>query len=156
MHHSALKNESPNLAIRLTSEIEISDVLQNTKKLKAKALWDTGAMMSAITPEAARSLSLVSYDRKRVKGINNEITLAGIARVCIKLPNMDEIKSDVLICSLVKDIDLLIGMDIIQLGDFSISNGAGKTLFSFTIPLLKEKTDLYDKAYAVNKINNEI
>jgi len=151
MRHSALKNESPNLAIRLTSETEISDMSQNPKKIKAKALWDTGAMMSAITPEAARSLSLVSYDRKRVKGINNEITLAGIARVYIKLPNMDEIKSDVLICSLVKDIDFLIGMDIIQLGDFSISNGAGKTLFTFAMPPFEDKTDLYEKAIAIGK-----
>ena len=151
MRYSALKNESPNLAIRLTSETEISEMSKNPKRIKAKALWDTGAMMSAITPEAAQSLNLVSYDRKKVKGINNEITLAGIARVFIKLPNMNEIKSDVLICSLVKDIDFLIGMDIIQLGDFSISNGAGKTLFTFAMPPFEDKTDLYEKAIAINK-----
>lgn len=153
MRHSAFKNEYPNLAIRLTSETEIIDMSQVSKKIKVKALWDTGAMMSAITPEAAKSLNLVSYDRKKVKGINNEVSLAGIARVRIKLPNITEIKCDVLICNLVKDIDLLIGMDIIQLGDFSISNGAGKTLFTFAMPPLEDKADLYEKANAVNKIN---
>jgi len=153
MRHSALKDEHQSLAIRLTSETEISDISQNPKKIKAKALWDTGAMMTAITPETAKSLNLVSYDRKKVKGIKNEITLAGIARVSIKLPNIPEIKCDVLICSLVKDIDLLIGMDIIQLGDFSISNGAGKTLFTFAMPPFEEKIDLYEKAKTTNKIN---
>ena len=131
MRHSALKNEYQNLANRLTSDIEISDISQKSKNIKIKALWDTGAMMTAITPEAAKSLNLVSYDRRKVKGIKDEITLAGIARVYIKLPNIPEIKCDVLICSLVKDIDLLIGMDIIKLGDFSISNGREKTLFTF-------------------------
>ena len=107
--------------------------------------------MIAIAPEAAKILNLVSYDRKKVKGINDEIALAGIARVCIKLPNMPEIKCDVLICSLVKDIDLLIGMDIIQLGDFSISNGGGKTLFTFAMPPFIDKPDLFEKAATVNK-----
>jgi len=60
-------------------------------------------------------------------------------------------KCDVLICSLVKDIDLLIGIDIIQLGDFSISNGGGKTLFTFVIPPFSDKTNLFKKAAEVNK-----
>jgi len=152
MRHFALKDEYRNLVIRLTSETEISDVSQRPKKIKAKALWDTGAMMSAITPETAKNLNLVSYDRIKVKGIKDEITLAGIARVIIKLPDMPEIKSDVLICSLVKDIDFLIGMDIIQLGDFSISNSGGKTLFTFAMPPFSDKTDLFEKATIVNKL----
>jgi len=106
--------------------------------------------MTAITPEASKYLNLVSYDRKKVKGIKDEITFAGIARVCIKLPNIPEIKCDVLICSLVKNIDLLIGMDIIKLGDFSISNGGEKTLFTFAIPPFIDKTNLYEKAIEIN------
>jgi hypothetical protein len=54
------------------------------------------------------------------------------------------------VLNLVKDIDMLIGMDIIQLGDFSISNGAGKTLFTFAMPPFENKTDLYEKALAEN------
>jgi len=44
-------------------------------------------------------------------------------------------------------------MDIILLGDFSISNGGGRTLFSFAIPPFENKTDHYEKALAVNKRN---
>jgi hypothetical protein len=44
-------------------------------------------------------------------------------------------------------------MDIIQLGDFSISNGGGETLFSFAIPPFKNKTDYFEKALSINKRN---
>jgi hypothetical protein len=47
---------------------------------------------------------------------------------------------------LVRDVDLLIGMDIIQLGDFSISNGAGKTLFTFAMPSFEDKIDPYGRS----------
>jgi hypothetical protein len=60
---------------------------------------------------------------------------------------------NVMICDLKQDIDLLIGMDIILLGDFSISNGGGNTLFSFAIPSFENRTDHYEKALAVNKRN---
>ena len=47
-------------------------------------------------------------------------------------------------------IDLLIGMDIIQLGDFHISNTGGHTLFSFVVPPLPEQFDLTKKADVLN------
>jgi hypothetical protein len=88
---------------------------------------------------------LVPFNRVKVNGINN-ISMADMVKVSIKLPNLVEVKnSNVTVCNLVKDIDLLIGMDIIQLGDFSISNGAGKTLFTFAMPPFEDKTDLYEK-----------
>ncbi|MCL2233531.1 MAG: hypothetical protein FWB99_10705 [Treponema sp.] len=70
------------------------------------------------------------------------------------LPNMVMVQEiNVMVCNLVKDIDLLIGMDIILLGDFAISNGGGKTLFSFAIPPFDDKTDFYEKTLAANKRN---
>jgi hypothetical protein len=49
---------------------------------------------------------------------------------------------------------MLIGMDIIQLGDLSISNGAGKTLFTFAMPPFDDKIDLYEKAITINRRNS--
>jgi hypothetical protein len=37
-------------------------------------------------------------------------------------------------------------MDIIGLGDFSISNGENSTLFSFAVPPFTNKIDLVEKA----------
>jgi len=36
---------------------------------------------------------------------------------------------------------VLIGMDIISLGDFALSNGNHQTLFSFAVPPFKDKID---------------
>ena len=146
IQHFAFKSEYPNLSLRLVTEVEIYDVSQSPQKMKARALWDTGAMLSAITPEIAQGLGLVPFNRVKVNGINNT-SMADMVKVSIKLPNLVEVKNyNVTVCNLVKDVDLLIGMDIIQLGDFSISNGAGKTLFTFAMPPFEDKIDLYKRS----------
>jgi hypothetical protein len=48
------------------------------------------------------------------------------------LPN--QLLSDRVTVSEIQGVDMLIGMDIIQLGDFSISNFEKKTVFTFAIP----------------------
>jgi hypothetical protein len=147
--HFAFKSEYPYLSLRLITEAEICDALQSPQKIKVSALWDTGAMLSAITPEVAQVLKLVPFNRVKVNGINNT-SMADLVKVSIKLPNLVEVKNfNVTVCNLVKDVDLLIGMDIIQLGDFSISNGKGKTLFTFAMPPFEDKIDLYEKATTV-------
>ena len=128
------------------TEAELYEVTQSMKIIKVRALWDTGAMLSAITPEVAQSLNLIPFNRVKVNGINN-ISMADMVKVSIKLPNLVVVNNtNVSVCNLVKDVDLLIGMDIIKLGDFSICNGGGKTLFSFAMPPFRDKTDLYEKA----------
>jgi len=154
-HHFSFKNEYPYLSSRLTNEAYIFKTSSDVGKsgFKATALWDTGAMRSAITPAVAKSLGLIPFDRVRVNGINNT-SIADVVYISIGLPNLVMVKEvDVMVCNLVRDIDLLIGMDIILLGDFSISNGGGKTLFSFVIPPFENKTDYCEKAIAVNKRN---
>lgn len=108
-------------------------------------------MLSAITPEAAKSLNLVPFNRIKVNGINNT-SYAEVVKVTIGLPNTVMVnETNVTVCNLVKDVDLLIGMDIILLGDFAISNAEGKTLFTFVIPPFENKTDLYEKALTANR-----
>ena len=148
--HYAFKNEYPCLSLRLMSEIEIFDLSQSPRNIKTSALWDTGAMLSAITPEIADKLNLIPFNRVKVNGINNS-SLADVVKVSLKLPNHVILNNfNVAVCNLVKDVNFLIGMDIIQLGDFSISNGAGKTLFTFAMPSFEDKTDLYQKTIVVN------
>jgi len=137
------------------TEAEVSNATQYQNIVKVRALWDTGAMLSAVTPEIAEKLNLVSTNRIKVNGIGN-YSIADVVMVSIRLPNLVELKNArILVLNLVKDVDMLIGMDIIRLGDFSISNGAGKTLFTFAMPPFESKTDLYEKALEVNKRNTE-
>jgi hypothetical protein len=45
-------------------------------------------------------------------------------------------------------------MDIIQLGDFHISNADGKTRFSFVIPSLPQTYSLAEEADRLNSISS--
>jgi hypothetical protein len=48
------------------------------------------------------------------------------------------------------DFDMIIGMDIITMGDFAICNTDGKTSFSFAMPSFPDRINLADKAEAAN------
>ena len=153
INHLAFKKEYSALSLRLTTEAEIFDIKANStrKGNTVTALWDTGATISAITPAVAQNLSLVPINRVRVNGVNN-ISLADVVKISIVLTNQIVIQEiNVVVCNLITGVDMLIGMDIIQRGDFSISNGNGKTLFSFAIPPFDDKTDHYEKAIMMNK-----
>jgi hypothetical protein len=152
IHHFAFKKEYPDLSLRLTTEAEIYNIATGTsmKGNIVTALWDTGAMVSAITPTIAQSMNLIPINRVKVNGVNNA-SLADVVKISIGLPNQFILKEvNVAVCNLVTGVDMLIGMDIIRYSDFSISNGNGKTLFSFTMPPFENKTDHYEKALAVN------
>ncbi len=99
------------------------------------AAWDTGSTLCCISPEFAKQLSLQPIskdDLHTAHGIiqskmyeinillNNQFTYTVHA---MENPN---IHGD--------NVDLLIGMDIIREGDFSLSTYKDKTCFSFRIP----------------------
>lgn len=57
----------------------------------------------------------------------------------LTLPNKVTIENlSVTSSDLGDDVDLLIGMDVIKLGDFSITNTNNSTTFSFRIPSIEE------------------
>ena len=68
------------------TEIEVYDLTQSPQKTKVSALWDTGAMLSAMTPEVANKLNLVPFNRVKVNGINNS-SIANVVKVSLNLPN---------------------------------------------------------------------
>ncbi|WP_461256329.1 retropepsin-like aspartic protease [Treponema sp. R80B11-R83G3] len=153
--HFAFKQDNQSLCFRLLTEAHIFNISTDSAKkgIKITALWDTGATGSAITPNLAQKMNLIPINRVKVTGVNNT-SIVDVAKVSIGLPNrvmVDEV--NVMICNLNQGFDLIIGMDIILLGDFSISNGGGKTLFSFAIPPFEKKTDHYEKAIALNNRN---
>jgi hypothetical protein len=153
--HFAFKQEYPTLSFRLITDVQIFDITTGPLKngIKVKALWDTGATGSVITPEVSKRLQLVPINRVKVTGVNNT-SMADVVKISIGLPNRVMVQEvNAMVCDLNQNIDMLIGMDIILNGDFSISNAGGKTLFTFAIPPFENKTDLYEKTFAVNKRN---
>jgi len=121
------------------------------KSIVVNAIWDTGATDSVITPETARKLNLYPIDEARIIGVNSE-GIAPISLVHIAPPNNVLIPSRrVTIAKIGGEVDMLIGMDIISLGDFLISNTGGKTSFSFVMPSFPDKPDWIEQAGKMNQ-----
>ena len=101
---------------------------------KWHALWDTGATTSTISSSLAKQLQLPELGDVVMHGAGGEYPskeyLAGLI-----LPNSVPVP----FISLTgfegtSDFDMLIGMDIISMGDFLISSDNNKMYFSFQLP----------------------
>lgn len=152
--HQAFTVEYSNVVNALVTDIELFSSFDPSKKVMIKAIWDTGATHSVITENVFKALSLSAIDQAVVNGVNSR-KVVPITMVHIGLPNKILVKSHrVTVCD-ISGGDMLIGMDIIAKGDFSVCTGDGKTLFSFAIPPFENKIDLVDKADKINKRNKK-
>jgi hypothetical protein len=133
-------------AIHTSAGIIPSSVLIESGELDAdddsrvqwvNALWDSGATNSCISKNLAERLELGALGVVKMATasqiVETPVYLAHLvlpnhfALTDIKLLEFSEVSSG---C------DIIIGMDIINRGDFSITNLGGKTLFSFRMPSL--------------------
>lgn len=97
-----------------------------------KAIWDTGAYGSVISPKVAQELGLVPVGVKPIQTANG--TYEAYAYVVdMMLPNKLVIRGVEVSESDLKVCDALIGMDIISLGDMKVTNKP-TTKFIFRIP----------------------
>lgn len=104
-----------------------------------EAIWDTGATHSVITQAVVDACGLLQTGVKRSHTANGDCDSPSYL-VSIKLPSNLIIRSLNVACLKISGTDVLIGMDIISMGDFAISQFAGKTTFSFRCPS-QEKID---------------
>lgn len=119
---------------------------QEVKLAEYLAIWDTGATHSAITKKVVEDIGLIPTGMRETrhangKSLNNtylvNITLphgvmVGQVRVTeVQLIPDDSVSDD-------KQPQLLIGMDIIGMGDFAVTNTRGKTTMSFRTPSARE------------------
>lgn len=109
---------------------------KNFNKVKDNyvALWDTGSTMTVISAELADKLNLEPVGEMLAETAGGKY-VAKKYIVSLSLPNRLNIEN-VMISSgkLGPGIDILIGMDIITLGDFAVTNYNNKTVFSFRFP----------------------
>ena len=127
---------------RIITPVYLYPVQPNgTKAVTTDALWDTGASMSAITPEIKDRLKLIPIDRRVITGVHNTLEV-DVVLVTLELPN-NVIKKNIeaVVCNIGSSIGMILGMDIILLGDFAISNGNEQTLVSFAVPPFHDKID---------------
>ena len=104
----------------------------NRTPVVVKAIWDTGAYGSVISPRVADELGLMPGGVKPIQTANG--TYEAYAYVLdVMLPNKLVIRGVEVSESDLKVCDALIGMDIISMGDMKITNKP-TTKFIFRIP----------------------
>lgn len=152
--HHAFKVEYPVRVRELRTKVHVATPLSlgNQNYIEFLALWDTGANNTVITPAVVQALNLIPSGVSEVHGVNSH-ELKNTYIVDLILPNRVRIENvNVIECN-INGCDILIGMDIIQLGDFAIANANNKTLFSWCIPEHKNPIDLHAKSLSVNPKN---
>ena len=140
--HATLTYTYVELVDAILTPIEIFyDVYDEATSYLTNALWDTGAMISVISPEIVSKLNLDIVDTIQISGITGE-NLVEVAIVSIHFPNGAVIEDvRVAICAMSPGNEMIIGMDVITQMDIAITNGEGQTQLSFVIPPLEKRID---------------
>lgn len=98
------------------------------------AIWDTGATNTVITQKVVDHCDLKPIGRTIAKTAQGEMQTP-VYLVNVMLPNKVGFANlRVTRGNTGGDADVLIGMDIVGIGDFAITNKDGKTVFSFRAP----------------------
>ncbi|KKT29918.1 MAG: preprotein translocase subunit SecA [Candidatus Collierbacteria bacterium GW2011_GWC2_44_18] len=126
----------------LVNEVGIAIPTTNLRKVHShryKAIWDTGATNCVITSKVVGDLGILPFSKRKVAGISGEV-IANVYYVDIFLPNGVCVTDIVAFETpdLVGEPEMLIGMDIIGLGDFSVTQANGHTVMSYRIPSIKD------------------
>lgn len=105
-------------------------------RVERTALWDTGATHSVIGPDVAADLALKPVGSTKVSHASGT-TISPTYLVNLYLPNRVGILGVVateLPENHIGPFRVIVGMDVIGLGDFALSNAGGKTTMSFRTP----------------------
>jgi len=118
---------------------DVNIATDDQRLIDCKALWDTGATNTAITKSLAAKMGLKPVSVAQSHHAQG-VSIVNVYLVHIYLPNMIAMSSVFVseIADTVGAFDVLIGMDIITIGDFSITNVGGNTCVSFRTPSTKE------------------
>lgn len=109
-----------------------------TKDIKQfKALWDTGATASVISTDVVNELGLSPISQCRTYHAQGE-SIVNVYLIDMVLPNHLLIRNVKVTEGRLNGFGVLIGMDIINLGDFALTHRDNKTVFSFQIPATHE------------------
>lgn len=131
----------PVLANRLHSRVIIC---YEGKEVETIAQWDTGATITSVSETIVSQLGMSSLGPSSIRtpSTADEGYITETYRVAIRLSCGAEYPDMLVTSSNIQHqgIGVLIGMDIITSGDFSVTNFNGKTTFSFRTPS-KEEVD---------------
>lgn len=117
--------------------VEYEETNRSDELKQYNALWDTGATGSVITSRVVAECNLKPIGKTKVNGVHGG-KISSVYVASIGLPNKLIIpKVKFVEVDAIAHADVIIGMDIITLGDFTISNFDNKTHLTFRIPSKK-------------------
>ena len=100
--------------------------------LRCNAMWDTVAMFTVVSRRIVEKLALDPIDRGVAYTVQGSYD-ASVYLLDLMLPNRMLVKALRVSEGDFDDCDILVGMDVIRLGDFNVTN-LHNTVFSFRIP----------------------
>ena len=104
----------------------------SSKFTQCRSLWDTGAAFSVISKRLVDALGADPIDQGFAYTVQGTYR-PNVYMVDVMLPNKMLVRGLRVSDGVFEDADILIGMDIIRLGDLMVSN-RGNTRFTFRIP----------------------
>jgi len=133
----AFTGKADGIAKFILSEVHFAQSsVSDATRFVARALWDTGATQSCIKSELAISSGLIPSGKTQMTHAGGISDNMHVFRLDLFLPNKFIVPGVNVIemSSPAMHFDFIIGMDIICLGDFAITNIGGKTSYSFRMP----------------------
>ncbi len=123
----------------LSTPLEISDINSDDNKFDTRGIWDTGASGTVITQEVVDALKLKPTGVATVNTASESNRRTTTFDIYLHFPSGLSIRIQRATLGIITPgIGCLIGMDVICLGDFSITNYQKKTCMTFRIPSLHE------------------
>ena len=150
--HSAFRLDFTGVARSLVTEVEIIDPFNDVNAKHFSGVWDTGATTTAISQAVIEALKLKPTGKAEVNTASTKETVDTYfidVKICSGQVGIQ--KLTVTGARHLAGCDMLIGMDIISIGDFVICNHGGKTMFSFSVPAHENKVDLVERSNKINK-----
>ena len=143
------------VSISLPFDPKVDLTKQPPQPIDCDAIWDTGASMSTITKDTAQKLGLQPSGKIPVNNTSGT-QVRDTYVINVYLPNNVAISYvKVVECeSLVGNFGFLVGMDVISLGDLSVTNVNNQSVMSFRIPSIEEID--YVKEVQIVKNNRKI
>lgn len=137
----ALTVRASNRVLRLITTVKIFPAFgfgeRPPEGKEYQALYDTGATHSCVSPRVVDELKLASFGVTSV-GVGGGDLETTTHLVNIEMPNRVMFSMMRVAKVAARGVDVIIGMDILGVGDFAVTHHNGTTTFSFCCPSRKE------------------
>jgi hypothetical protein len=134
----AFTSKVPGLVNVLIQAIEITLPDDRKNVFETRGIWDTGASRSVISQNVVEKLGLQPSGTAIVNTASEMGCQTSTYLVDFLLKDVKVSGVTVTVGTLMKGFECLIGMDIINLGDFAVTNFEKKTCVSFRLPSVQQ------------------